>query len=367
MILSAGGTGGHLFPGIALAEEFLSQGVEILFLGTKRGIEAKVLPQKCYSWKTIVAKGFLRKKRLEKILFPFFFFVGFWQSCFYLVKFKPNVVVGTGGYVCAAPILAAVLFRIPTVLLALDCLPSRTVRILEPLVNEVHTAFPESVSYFKRKEKIKWSGNPVRKEIGRVSKEEGIKYFNLAAGKKTLLIFGGSRGAHSINLAVVEGLKNLMSWENLQLIIQTGKEDFTFVAEKSKPFGSRIVVKDFIEKMEYAYAASDFVVSRAGAGVAEILACRLPSVLIPFPYAADNHQEYNARSLEKAGAAWVLLNCDLNGKSLSEKILKILRDDKKRTEMAKKAKELGKPEAAKKIVESIICLSHRNTQNNTKE
>jgi UDP-N-acetylglucosamine--N-acetylmuramyl-(pentapeptide) pyrophosphoryl-undecaprenol N-acetylglucosamine transferase len=294
------------------------------------------------------------------VLFPFSFIISTLQSLFYMITDRPDAVLGTGGYVSAPPVLAAWLLRIPVSLLALDVMPSKAVRFLSRFAGEIYGGFPECSQYLDKKAKVIFTGNPVRREIGNISKEQGIREFGLEAGKKTILIFGGSQGAHSINLAVLDSLIHLDQagrLKDIQFIFQTGQKDLSLVTEKCQSSKASVKVLAYIDKMPSAMAAADLVISRSGSAVSETLACGLPSVLVPFPYAASNHQEYNARSLEKAGAAEMVLDSALNGRDLSQKIIGILFNSEKYEKMSQSAGILARPEAALVIARKLLKFS----------
>jgi len=361
-LIAGGGTGGHLYPGLAAAAEFvkLAPGNQAEFIGTKKGIEARVLPGSGYSLKFISIGGFLGKSAGRKIFFPLSFFTATLQSLFYMISERPDAVLGTGGYVSAPPVLAAWMLRIPVSLLALDVMPSKAVRFLSRFAREIYGGFPECSQYLSKNAKVIFTGNPIRREMGNISNEQGIREFGLESGKKTILVFGGSQGAHSINLAVLDSLPHLDQaghLRDIQIIFQTGPKDLGLVTEKCQGSKTMIKVLAYIDKMPSAMAAADLVISRSGAGVSETLACGLPSILIPFPYAASNHQEYNARSLEKAGAAEMILDAELNGQVLSRKITEILFNREKHSQMAKAAGALARPGAAREIAGKIFKLS----------
>jgi UDP-N-acetylglucosamine--N-acetylmuramyl-(pentapeptide) pyrophosphoryl-undecaprenol N-acetylglucosamine transferase len=257
-------------------------------------------------------------------------------------------------------VLAAWLLRVPVGLLALDALPSKAVRLLAGCATEIYSGFLECADFLAPKHKVFFTGNPVRGEIGAASRSDGAKAFGLDPGMKTVLLFGGSRGAHSLNQAITAALKansRDARWQALQFIIQTGKEDLESVRTELNGSPIKRTVLPYIDNMHQAYAAADLVVSRSGSGVSEMLACGLPALLVPFPHAASNHQEYNARSLEKAGAAVVILNANLTGQILAEAIEKILFDAARLDNMGKAAKALARPDAARDIAKRLIQLT----------
>ncbi len=319
-----------------------------------------MLPGTGYEIKYISAKGFLGKSKAEKIFFPLWLAIGTSQSLFHMIRERPDVVLGTGGYVSVPPVMAAWILRIPIVLLALDVLPSKAVRFLARFAEEIYGGFPECSSYLDKSSRVIFTGNPIRPEIGNIPREKGIERFDLDGNKKTILIFGGSQGAHSINVSMLEALKMLDQTgkpKDIQVIFQTGKKDQEQISETVKQFSAKMKVLAYIDEMPYALAAADLVISRSGAGVSETLACGLPSILIPYPYAASNHQEYNARSLERAGAAVMVLDKDLTGKILADCITGILFSRERYDKMTIASRSLARRDAAGTIAENIIKMA----------
>jgi len=313
-----------------------------------------------YKIKYISARGFLGKSWTAKIFSPLWMATGTIQSLFHMISNRPDVVLGTGGYVSVPPVMAAWVLRIPVALLALDVMPSQAVRFLARFAGQIYGGFPECARYLNPKSQVIFTGNPIRPEIGRIARGQGTARFGLDENKKTILVFGGSQGAHSINVSVLDSLEYLDRsgyLKDIQIIFQTGKRDHALVAEGIKQFATKIKILAYIDEMPHALAAADLVISRSGAGVSETLACGLPSILVPYPYAASNHQEYNARSLEQAGAAMMILDRDLNGEVLAKKISGILFDQKKYNLMGNAAKTLASPDAANKIADNIIRMT----------
>jgi UDP-N-acetylglucosamine--N-acetylmuramyl-(pentapeptide) pyrophosphoryl-undecaprenol N-acetylglucosamine transferase len=331
----------------------------VAFLGTKARLEAKIVPLAGYKLYPIVARGLLGKGLMQKMLFFPTLLIGMIQCLFILIHFQPNVVVGTGGYISAPLVLAAGLSGIPVVLLALDALPSKAIRSLARWAKEIHIAFPESREYFpvKQQKKLRESGNPVREWVLKGEQGESRKKFGLDENKKTLLLIGGSQGAHSLNLAMMDTINSLRD-ASIQVIWQTGDKDQAMVENEVNPSGLRAVVKPFFDEMDKVYAATDFAVGRSGAtATAELMACGIPCLLVPFPYAAENHQEKNARWYEKRGAVRVILNKDLSGEVLAREVLGIVNEPGRLEEMAKSARACGRPEATKVIVDSLETLA----------
>jgi UDP-N-acetylglucosamine--N-acetylmuramyl-(pentapeptide) pyrophosphoryl-undecaprenol N-acetylglucosamine transferase len=244
---------------------------------------------------------------------------------------------------------------IPVALLALDAMPSKAVRMMARLAGEVYAGFPECAEHIRQKEKVVYTGNPLRSDLGRYSRDEGCAEFGLDPGRRTVLVYGGSQGAHSINMAMAGAIAAQgEKWKGLQFIFQTGRRDLDLVRGMVARARARVQVAPYIEKMAQAFAASDLVVSRSGSTVSEILACGLPSILVPYPLAASNHQEHNARSLERGGAAEVILDRELGETILAERMSAILEDRERNLRMRKAALSLAKPEAARDIARRLL-------------
>lgn len=355
IIIAAGGTGGHIFPAIAIADEIkkLRSNAEFLFIGTKEKIESRIIPQRGYSLEFIWISGLHRNLRINNLLFPIKVIVSLVKSFFLIRHFQPDIVIGTGGYVCGPVLYTASLLRIPIVVHESNSYPGITTRMLSTRATRVFTAFSATARWLKRKDNIELIGTPTRDTIGTVSREDGIKFFNLDPSKKTVLVFGGSLGAASINQAV-RLLVNDFSDSNIQLIWQTGKIDAMLVKEMSAMKNCR--VNTFIDKMEYAYSATDVVVCRAGATtLAELTQLGKASILIPYPHAANDHQIFNAQTLVDAGAAIMIADKDVQMK-LKTVINSIINDDKKLKQMNEASRAIGKPNAGREIAKRILEL-----------
>lgn len=351
-LFAGGGTGGHLFPAIAVADEIkrLKPESEIMFVGTKSKIEGRVIPKLGYGFKSIWVSGFSRKINLSNLLFPLKLFISLFQSLFISMKFKPSVAIGTGGYVAGPAIWGASVLGAKIILMESNSYPGVTTRLLERFANEVHISFDDSKKYLRKPSLIKLTGNPVRKELGTSAKNESKKYFALDENKLTVLILGGSLGAASINNAVANCIDELVK-NNLQIIWQTGKYYFNNYKELNS---DSVKVVDFIEDMNKAYSACDLLVARAGATtIAELSVLGIPSILIPSPHVAENHQYYNAKSLADNNAA-LLIN-DSNVKvELRDKIINVINDGHLLKSLSDNAKKLSRPQAANQIAESAI-------------
>lgn len=351
-LFAGGGTGGHLFPAIAVAEKIKAKipEADILFVGTKTKIEGMVVPKLGYKFSSIWIKGFSRTFKLENILFPVKLLVSLLQSLAINMSFRPKVAIGSGGYVSGPAIWGSAVMGAKIILLEQNSYPGITTRLLERYADEIHVSYGDSVKYLKSKEKIKISGNPVRESLNRIDKKTALTHFNLDSDKKTLLVLGGSLGAASINEAVAESIQKLKG-KKLQIIWQTGKDYY----EKYKNLaGEGIIMFPFIDSMNLAYSAADMVIARAGATtIAELLVLGIPSILIPSPNVAENHQYYNAKSLADENGA--ILIDDKNIKNLlADKVITTIFDNDKLEELSVNSKKLGRPDAAALIADSAI-------------
>ena len=356
ILIAAGGTGGHVFPAIAIADEIkkLRPNAEFLFVGTKGKIESRVVPQRGYVLASIWISGFHRSLRIENLLFPIKVCVSLVQSFFLMKKFQPGIVIGTGGYVCGPVLYVASMLGIPTAVHESNSFPGITTRMLSTRATRIFTAFDATAGWLKRKDNIELSGTPTRDVLGTVSREDGIKFFNLDPSKKTVFVFGGSLGAASINEAI-KSLVHDVSGFTIQWIWQTGKTDAALAKEMAAI--KNCWVNTFIDKIENAYAAADLVVCRAGATtLAELTRLGKTSILIPYPHAAADHQTFNAQTLVNAGAAVMIADRDVKMK-LKDVIHSLLNDDKKCRQMNEASLALGKPNAGREIAQRILELA----------
>lgn len=351
--MAAGGTGGHIYPGIAVAREILSRNPEseVRFVGTARGLEARIVPENGFSLSVIDSAGLKNVGFLGKIKGLLILPKSFFQSWRLIKSFKPNVVVGAGGYVSGPVVLTAFLMRIPTVIMDSNALPGFTNRILAPFVTRAALAFEDALPFFGDKGVV--TGNPVRQEFFDIKPRE-------PNGKLSILVFGGSQGARAINEAMTQALFDLKDYkENLRIVHQTGERDFEQVREAYKREGwDNTDVVAYIHNMPERFAEADLVICRAGATTcAELAAAGRASIMIPLPTAADDHQRRNAEALQKIGATEMILQKDLNGKILSEKIISFIKSPERLRKMAESARKVAKRDAAQKTVELIEEVS----------
>jgi len=351
-LFAGGGTGGHLFPAVAVAEQIkeMKPEADILFIGTKNKIEGMVVPKLGFKFKSIWIKGITRKINFENLLFPLKLMVSIFQSMIVNMSFKPKVAIGSGGYVAGPAIWAASVMGAKIILLEQNSYPGLTTRLLERYADEVHLSFQESKKYLRKESVHHLTGNPVRKNLGLMPKSEALKMFGLSDEKKTLLVLGGSLGAKTINEAVAVNV-NMFEEKNIQLIWQTGKNNFEQYDEMNS---KDVKVYDFMEDMNAAYSVCDLLVARAGATtIAELLNLGLPAILVPSPNVAENHQYYNAKSLVDNEAAIMIDDNNLKSE-LTSKVIDIIKSDSRLNELRTNARKLAKPDAAKVIAQNAI-------------
>ncbi|MBN1560464.1 undecaprenyldiphospho-muramoylpentapeptide beta-N-acetylglucosaminyltransferase [candidate division KSB1 bacterium] len=355
-IFAGGGTGGHLYPAVALAQRLVELRPEcaVQFVGTARGIERRVLPELGFPLSLIAVRGVDRSLTLRNLLVPFTLSWSLLQCCALLLKYRPNAVIGTGGYVSGPMLFVASLLRIPTLIQEQNSVPGATTRLLARLVRRIHISFAESRRYFKKQRNLHLSGNPVRQFDLSKSRDEACAQFGLTGDHPVCLVFGGSQGAQAINAALLNCLDELMGATSLQIIWSAGQHDLEGVKELSARYADRISVAAFISDMASAYAAADFCLTRAGAlTLAELTLVGLPSIIVPYPYAAGNHQETNARALERQHACVLIRQSELPDKLLAE-LLTLASDDEKRQRLAEAARASSFPNATDEIVQSIF-------------
>ena len=357
-LFAGGGTGGHLFPAVAVAEKIRLKKpeAEIIFLGTKSKIEGRVVPQLGFQFKPIWIKGFARKFAVENFLFPIKLLVSIFQSMFYCMMFRPKVAIGSGGYVAGPAMFAANLFGAKIILLEQNSFPGVTTKLLERFAQEIHISYENSKKYFKRNKLLLVTGNPVRNVGSLLNKEIALEKLHLLNNKKTLLLLGGSLGAKKLNQMMAKSLP-LLTKSDLQIIWQTGSLYFDQYKHLQN---ENCKVLAFVEDMQLVYSACDAVITRAGATtLAEITSFGLASILIPSPNVAENHQYYNAKSLVETNAAILLEEKNIDENFVTE-ILSLMKNEDQLKTIRTNAKAMGKPNAAEEIAKRAISLADRN-------
>lgn len=357
-LISGGGTGGHVYPAIAIADAIKSVSPEstILFAGTRSKMEWIAVPQAGYDIKEITISGIQRRFTLKNLLVPFKLILSILQSRKIIKEFKPDAVICTGGYVSGPVGWAAGRAGIPLFLQEQNSFPGITTRKLAPHASIIFTAFEAARNYLPVS-KIILYGNPTRKELLSGSAEKGLKAFGFSKKHKTLLVLGGSGGAKAINDAIAANIKKLHDELGLQIVWQSGDRYLDTIKEVIDPLSfERLRLFSFVNNMTDAYAAADIVLSRAGASIcSELLVTGKPSVLVPSPNVAGDHQSKNAEEMVAKGAAALISDKDLSSQLFST--LKELLDDKGKLEtMSKTALEMAKPNAAEKISRKIFSV-----------
>jgi len=356
VLFAGGGTGGHLFPAIAIAGEIkrLDAASDIRFVGTKYGIEYRMKDSLEYPLSLIGMRGMPRKLSLGLLLFPFRLIWSVMQSWRICTAFRPDVVVGTGGYVAGPVIIAAGMKGIPRALQEQNSYPGLMTRKLAARADIVFLAYKRAADYLPKGMKYTLCGNPIRRDIAGGDRNKALESFGLKPDRKTILILGGSQGARRINDAVLNSLGSMH--DQVQLLWQCGKRDYTEVAERLNKKDFVVSLFPFSKNMDLVYAAADLAVARAGAlTLAELTACGLPSILVPYPYATADHQTHNAAELVKAGAADMIADRDLDNTDLLGRAVALIASDRLET-MKQAALALGRLDAAADIARDILHL-----------
>ncbi len=346
IVIAGGGTGGHLYPGLAVAEALGRRwpDTEVLFVGTRRGIESRVVPEAGYPFRPISVRGFPRSLSLDVLRFGFSLARGIGEAWSILRSWKPAVVVGTGGYASVPAAWMSVLLRIPLVLLEQNRIPGLATRVTARWARLVCLTYAESAEAFGGSGNLMVTGNPVRRSL--VEKEA----IPGDPGIVRVLVVGGSRGAHQINVLLTEALACLPENLPVEFVVQTGTEDRDWVEERFSASGVTASAHAYLDPIEDAYAKADLVICRAGATtLGELTARGLPGILIPYPYAAAGHQDASAEVLSKRGAAEVLDSRTVRATDLAGAIRRLVEDRDRRENMAAEARAMGKPEAADEV------------------
>lgn len=359
VIISGGGTGGHIFPAIAIADALKESNpsVEILFVGANGKMEMEKVPAAGYKIQGLNISGIQRKFDLKNLILPFKVLGAVIKASSIIKNFKPQVVIGVGGYASAAVVYAAGKKKIPVLIHEANSHAGKTNRWLAKYANSICVSYPDMEKQFD-KNKIVYTGNPIRKNIeeNKFSREQGIHHFGLDTSKKTILIIGGSQGALGINIGIKNNAK-LFHENNIQVIWQTGKSFFpeakSLVSNENL---TNIHPMEFIEKMNFAYAAADLVISRAGAmSVSELCISGKPSIFVPLPTAAEDHQTKNAMSLVNKGAALMVKNAETT-EQLGQLAITTLKDENKLVQLTANIQKFATYDAAAVIAAEILKL-----------
>lgn len=355
-IISGGGTGGHIYPAIAIANELKEQfpNAEILFVGAKDKMEMQKIPQAGYEIKGLWISGIQRKLTLQNLMFPFKLLSSLWNSYRIIKKFKPNVVIGTGGFASGAVLKVATMLNVPVVVQEQNSYPGITNKLLAKKANSICVAYEGLESFFS-KDKIKLTGNPVRQDLLDIDTKriKSLTYFELDSTKRTLLVLGGSLGARRVNQLIAQEI-DFITQLGVQVIWQCGKlyyDEFSYLNKKEN-----VHVLAFIDKMDLAYAAADIIISRSGASsVSELSIVGKPTIFIPSPNVSEDHQTKNALAIVAKKAAILLKEKELDEK-FKNTFAELLSNDDMQDSLSKKIHKLAMPNATKEIVKEIEKL-----------
>lgn len=373
VVIAAAGTGGHINPGIAIANKIIKEEPrsEIIFIGTNRGLEKDLTSRAGYKLKTIDAYGFSKKITVENIKKTIKTIQGFKQARTILEEFEPDIVIGMGGYICGAVISEAHKLRIPTMLHESNAYPGLAVRILQKKTDTIMVGFEEARKYLTKSKKIVYTGNPTKIKPMALSSNDKLKikqYLGINNNLPLVLVFGGSQGAKAINDTIVKILKGHMN-KNYQIVCSAGQEQYNVVAEELKRNGMDIEKLENAKILPYIYNmaevmySSDLVVARSGAmTLTELALLGKPAIFIPLPSSSANRQEENSRAFEKVGAAKVILNSELNENNLNDEINDIISDTNKIAKMGENSRKMAVYDVEDRIYQEI-----KNLLSNTKK
>jgi len=364
IIISGGGTGGHVFPAIAIANALKAKvrDIDILFIGAKGRLEMEKVPAAGYRIEGLTISGFQRQLTLKNLSFPFKLFGSLVKARSIINDFKPDVVVGVGGYASGPTLRIATRQGIPTLIQEQNSFPGFTNRVLGKRVDKICVAYPDLDKYFP-KEKLVITGNPIRQDLTNLEgkEKEGLEHFSIHGGCKVVLVIGGSLGAGTINKAVKSWIEKDVSLQNIQLIWQTGKNYFEAIKTELSAKDCRLPTADcrllpFIDRMDLAYAVADIIVSRAGAiAISELCMVGKPVILVPSPNVAEDHQTRNAKALVSRKAALMVKDSDAEA-MLGTSIRELLSDQDLHNELRQNIRKMAVPDAAVKIAEEILKL-----------
>lgn len=359
VIISGGGTGGHVFPAIAIANALKKKdpATDILFVGAEGKIEMEKVPAAGYQIIGLDIRGLQRNLSYENLKFPFRLLKSLWKAAKIVKSFRPDIAVGVGGYASGPLLYAASNRRIPTLIQEQNSYPGITNKLLAKRASKVCVAY-ENMDAFFDAEKIIMTGNPVRENIisGNISKQEALAFFGLEEGRKTLLVIGGSLGARTLNQSMQKDL-HLLDGANIQVIWQTGRLYYSTIVENTEQkLHTGVKIFEFISSMDMAYTAADVIVSRAGAGtISELCLVNKPVILVPSPNVAEDHQTKNAMALVKQRAALLVKDTEARDKLVPEAI-RLLNDEAAMQSLRTEISKLGIKDSADRIAEEIFKL-----------
>jgi UDP-N-acetylglucosamine--N-acetylmuramyl-(pentapeptide) pyrophosphoryl-undecaprenol N-acetylglucosamine transferase len=358
-LVAGGGTGGHIYPAVSIirALQALDHDAQILYVGTEAGREATVIPRENLPFVTISSAGLINLSPIQKVKGALKAAKGILDSLGHIRRFRPDVVIGTGGFVSGPVLLAARLTGRPVVIQEQNAFPGVTNRIASRWAKAVFVPYEEAKPYFPAGARLRFMGNPVRPEVSAAERTAGRKAFGYTDRDRVLVVMGGSGGARDFNKAVVAAVKT-MQVDSLRVLHITGERYYQQVQELYGQNPAGVTIVPYLHNMPEAYAAADGGVFRAGAlTLAEVQVRGLPSVLIPSPNVTHNHQEWNARTLEKRGAALVVRESDMSAAKLAGALTTVLTDEARRAEIGHALRSLSQPEAASDIAQAMIAIA----------
>ena len=363
IMISGGGTGGHIYPALTIYKTLETMvDANFLYVGTERGLESRIVPKEGIPFTTLPVQGLQRKLSLDTLVTAGKTLSSLWKANQLISEFKPDIVIGTGGYVCGPLLLAAALRGIPTLIQEQNVVPGITNKILSRFVDVVAVGYEEAIQQFPKAKQVVYTGNPVRPNVVAANREEARAYLGLQNNQTAILVAGGSRGARSINTAMQAVHEQYKGREDIKIIHATGTDEYSRVCEglgihEGEVYSPTSHIVPYLNNMDMAMAASDMAIFRSGAiGLAELAVRGIPSILIPYPYAAADHQTFNAKAFVKAGASTMIVDKELDGTRLLQTVDTMLADRGCRERMAQATLQLGKPEAAIEIAKLALSI-----------
>ncbi|OGF48207.1 MAG: undecaprenyldiphospho-muramoylpentapeptide beta-N-acetylglucosaminyltransferase [Candidatus Firestonebacteria bacterium RIFOXYC2_FULL_39_67] len=351
ILIATGGTGGHIYPAVAFGRE-AKKNHQVIFIGGRGGMEEKIAVAEGFQFLPIPVGKILRRITLKNVSNMFNFTKGIFAATAAIRKEKPAVIIGFGGYVCAPVVIAGWFTGIPVTLHEQNAIPGLTNKVLMRFARKVFASFPGTEKAFKGKGV--YTGNPVREEIGSLTKEKASQSLNIEAERSVLSIIGGSQGARSMNAVVFEALKKLKGGK-VEVLWMTGEKDFSLYKDKLSEIGGlKPKLSAFFGNIQEIYAVTDLLIARAGAStISEVIKCSIPSIFIPFPAAANNHQVHNARSMAEKGAALMFEEKDLTAEKLADEIERLLFKNEGMASIKENIKKIITKDSAKIMLEEL--------------
>ena len=365
--VTGGGTGGHIYPAVAVGNALQKETdtEKVYYVGNPDNLEKKVADEKVFEFLPVSITAMPKTMSFDFIKWGFKLTCATLKSIGYILKYKPSLIFGTGGYVSAPMLFAGILTRTPVVIHECDAIAGKVTKAIAPYASSISVAF-ECVIVDIKSDKIHYNGNPVREEFSTVDRYHARQQWNLK-DKLTIMVMGGSQGAKKLNTVLVNSIKNLFKKYDIQIIHQTGLKNYDETVKELKKIypeyteNSQYIIRPYFKKMYLPMIASDIAVSRAGSlSISEICVSGLASILIPYPYASADHQRKNAREMEELGASLYLDDTDCTVESFTEKLEELINDTQKMIELQNHAKALVKTDATKNIVEQIKAVLNKN-------